>query len=256
MPLPNPTYLSAEYYNWNQNQRDSILLDTLGDDSTVVFTWNELDANDRQVIHDLIMEYAAHLGLVELTAISGFVAGKGWQIADFGGAAVGGNATGLANDATVYTATITVSNGGTVSVMPITVTGSAAQTFTALIGQITSDLAAGTIGTAVIDANDNIKIQSAATGNDCSVSITDGDLFKSCTGFIQINPAFSGVDVPRDIFDFNKIHNNFYGFKYAGLIHTIAPAPARPVAPIDVNKVYFNHFSTSWKYLYNDSAVV
>lgn len=103
----------------------------------------------------------------------------------------GGTATGLANDATVYTATIVV-DGATVN---ISVAGSAAQTYTTLLSEINTDL--GSAATAALGSNVNaIVVTSATTGLLSTVSITDGTsnpLFGSLTLYSQIDPAVHGT---------------------------------------------------------------
>lgn len=91
-------------------------------------------------------------------------------------------------DAVTYTATITVDGS---NVMPISFTGDVAQTFTAVIGQITSDLAAGTVGAATIDGG-NIKITSNTSNASSSVSIVDGTLFAALNDFVSFDTAVAG----------------------------------------------------------------
>lgn len=100
---------------------------------------------------------------------------------------VGGSATGLANDATVYTATITVDGVA----KPITVTGSTAQTFTNMIAQINADL--GAAATASIFSATELRVVSASTGAASSVSIVDGTLFAAATGHGTIGTAVAGT---------------------------------------------------------------
>lgn len=82
-------------------------------------------------------------------------------------------ATGLANDATVYTATISV-NG---SSMPISITGSAAQTYGALKSLLNTQLGSG--ATCVSDATFlGVDFKSTTTGVTSYVKVTDyGTLF-------------------------------------------------------------------------------
>lgn len=85
--------------------------------------------------------------------------------------------TGLANDATAYTASIDVDAPGTP--IAVSVTGSAAQTFATLIAEINTDL--GAAATASLVGN-NIVITSATTGATSAVVVTDGTLFASIKG--------------------------------------------------------------------------
>lgn len=85
--------------------------------------------------------------------------------------------TGLANDTTAYTASIDVDAPGTA--IDVSVVGSAAQTFAALITELNADL--GAAATAALVGND-IVITSATTGATSTVVVTDGTLFKSVKG--------------------------------------------------------------------------
>lgn len=116
----------------------------------------------------------------------------GFAVLDFGVLPKGGNTpTGLANDATAYTASIDVdAPGGAVSV---SVTGSAAQTFTALVTELNTDL--GGAATAAL-VGGTIVITSATTGLASAVVVTDTDLFASVKGvdyFLKSNKSTKGA---------------------------------------------------------------
>lgn len=100
---------------------------------------------------------------------------------------IGANATGLANDATAYTATITID--GVAS--PVSVTGSAAQTFTDLITAINADITGK--GTATIASSTELRVTSATTGATSTVLIADGTLLAALTGAGSIAPAVAGL---------------------------------------------------------------
>lgn len=109
----------------------------------------------------------------------------GYQVVDVGGAKAGGTATGLANNATVYTASIVV-DGVTKA---IAITGSTAQTYTTLIAQLNTDLGVSAVAAIV---SGNLRVTSATTGDDSSVAITDTDLFDTLTDFVEIDTAVAG----------------------------------------------------------------
>jgi hypothetical protein len=113
----------------------------------------------------------------------------GSQVVNVGGAKTGASPTGLTNDATSYTATVTIDGVG----YPVTVAGSAAQTYTALLSAIAT--AIGVHGSVAI-VSGNIKVTSATTGVASSVAIADtgaNHLFASLTGFVAIVAAVAGV---------------------------------------------------------------
>jgi len=104
-------------------------------------------------------------------------------------------ATGLANDTTVYTATVLVD--GTANV--VNITGSTAQTYATLITEIGNDLTGATValvsqgGSPVLY---DIVITSATTGSTSTISITDGatfPLFASVNEFDGFAAAVDGV---------------------------------------------------------------
>lgn len=125
----------------------------------------------------------------------------GHQIVDVGGTKLGTDPTGLANDATVYTATITVDT------VPISVSiiGSAAQTYTDLLTEINTDL--GAAATASL-SNGNILVTSATTSSSSSVDIVDVDLFGTLTGYVAILTAVPGTNSSVELLTTsNSIYN-------------------------------------------------
>ena len=101
-------------------------------------------------------------------------------------------ATGLANDGTLYTASIDVDAPG--APVAVSIAGSAAQTFATLITELNADL--GAAATAAL-VGDSIVITSASTGNASTVVVTDGNLFSSVKGNnfkMQANVTTRGHD--------------------------------------------------------------
>lgn len=111
---------------------------------------------------------------------------NGFQVVNVGGAKTGGSATGLANNATVYTATVSI-NGATPILLSIT--GSTAQTYTALLGLINAALSINANAALV---GGNIQITSNLSGYGSTILITDTNLFSTLTGFIAINAVVDG----------------------------------------------------------------
>lgn len=100
----------------------------------------------------------------------------GFQQWGFTVAKTAASASGLANDATTYTASISVD--GTPNA--ISIVGSASQTLQTVIDEINADLSGAT---ASFNATDNgfIKITSDSIGESSTIAITDTDLFGSLT---------------------------------------------------------------------------
>lgn len=120
---------------------------------------------------------------------------------------VGGNktlasSTGLANDATSYTATLTFAGSLTVN---IAVTGSAAQTYATLLDAIYDDMLAALLGgeqVIVTLVGGNIVFEVQLYGNSSSFTLVDAapnNLFATLTGFVSIGTAVLGsTDVDSD----------------------------------------------------------
>jgi hypothetical protein len=86
--------------------------------------------------------------------------------------------TGLVG-ATTYTASVNVDNG---TIRAISILGSTAQTFTTLLAELNTDLAAGGAAATAALVGGQIVITSATTGVASSVVVTDTDLFRSVKG--------------------------------------------------------------------------
>lgn len=110
------------------------------------------------------------------------ISSSGSQVVNVGDAIVGIDATGLANDATVYTASIVVDGGGA---QAISIVGSTAQTYTALIVELNNDTTGATWS--IIDGN--LVAVSSSAGGGSTIAITDTDLFSSLSDFVSIEVA-------------------------------------------------------------------
>lgn len=127
-------------------------------------------------------------GITALTSRFDYRAGT--QIIDVGGAKTGATNTGLANGATTYTALLAVDGGGT---QTISVTGSAAQTYTTLMSVINAAITGATVSL----IGGNLVFTSATTGSASSISLTSGgggtDLFGALTGYVAVRTATAGT---------------------------------------------------------------
>lgn len=125
----------------------------------------------------------------------------GYQDVLFNASKILTDSTGLANDATVYTTTITV-DGGAIP-FSISVVGNTAQTYTALLGELNTTL--GAFATASL-VGGNVRIQSASISTS-SIAIVDGvtPLFASLTDFNTINISVDSPVIPGKAI---YVHNN------------------------------------------------
>ena len=150
----------------------------------------------------------------------------GYQTVDVGGAVVGGDATGLANDATAYTATITVDGVD----KAISVVGSAAQTYTDLLTEIGTDL--GATATIEISGGD-LLVTSATTDNDSKVVITDVDLFATLTTFVALGSSVDG-NLETDLMGQTHTGTGRNAWTvYSGLVETYDSASDDVVRPLN-----------------------
>jgi len=113
---------------------------------------------------------------------------QGYQTVEFSAVKSGASATGLTNDGTTYTASISID--GTPNA--VSVVGSASQTITNLITEIDADLT----GAAVTIVAGDLQVTSTATGATSIIAITDTDLFSSLTDYSAIATAVPGTDDP------------------------------------------------------------
>jgi phage tail sheath protein FI len=121
---------------------------------------------------------------------------SGFQAIDFGGGLTAGLATGLANSAQTYNATVIV-NG---TARSIVITGSTAQTFGDLVTQLNAALGTGTAtATVAINGGGNLVITSDQVGSASSIQINDLTLFNSLTGYISLLLPVVGVTADSSI---------------------------------------------------------
>ncbi len=121
-------------------------------------------------------------------SILGNVSGNAYQDAIFSPTKIGADSTGLANDATVYAASVVINS----TPHAVSITGSTAQTFTTLLNEINADLSGFATASLV---NGSIRIISATAGAVSTVSITDTNLFSQLNGFSAFAIAVIGTAV-------------------------------------------------------------
>lgn len=147
-----------------------------------------------------------YTGIATLTSRFDYRAGS--QIVDVGGAKTGASATGLANDATTYGILVSVDGGVN---QQVTVTGSAAQTYTNLLTQINADLT----GVTVALVGGNLKFTSATTGASSAVAITNSAgtasnvLLTTLTNYVAVRTATAGT-VTRDNWQFATLNDRIF----------------------------------------------
>jgi hypothetical protein len=146
---------------------------------------------------------------------------------------------------TTYTATITVDGVA----KPISIIGSAAQTFTTLLSEINTDLGASAVASI---SGGNIKITSATTGLASTVAILDTTLFKALgvRGFIApVDGITNLVTAAKN----TRSPNGTTIFERFDVLYVGAKPPVPPYTPHSVKFTYWD--GSVWKYLDNDATV-
>ncbi len=134
----------------------------------------------------------------------------GTQNVSFTISKVAGDPSGLANDSTVYTATI---NPDTSGAQAIAVVGSEAQTMGTVVDQINQDL---TGASAEVIAG-GILVTSGTLGASSSILITDTDLFLTLTNFSAVDAAVPGTG--SGAADFTALPHTSFGINLTKDIH-------------------------------------
>lgn len=138
---------------------------------------------------------------------------------------IGTDSTGLANDATVYTASCEISGGGA---QPISIVGSSSQTIDDLVTELNSDITDG-IAT-FTDGDDYIRISVTTLGNS-TITFTDTDL---------VTNLFSGgttVGTPVDSRKYTVINDNIT-YSTNTISFTISDLAATPPDDFELNIIY------------------
>lgn len=145
-----------------------------------------------------------------------------------------------------YTATITVDGAD----QAISIVGSAAQTFTALVAAINTAL--GVTATAAITSG-NIVVTSASTGVTSIVKIVDNTLFKAVTGYDRVTASQPGAADLLSVLQSTRAANGTMLSNYFNIV-TVGTKPAVPAnTPHTTKFIYYN--GSVWKYLDNDASV-
>ena len=189
-----PKLLGSQASNWVIDatgklcSREDFVQQTSGFSGTIhqIFNHRNNDGTDTLLSASAGVIYS---GISTLTSRFDYRAGS--QIVDVGGAKTGATATGLLNDATVYTYNMEPDGDG--NAQTISIVGSAAQTYTNLVTQINNDITGATVSI----VGGNLKFISATTGASSSIALTAGgggaNLFTTLTGFVAVRTASAGT---------------------------------------------------------------
>lgn len=114
---------------------------------------------------------------------------NGYQTVNVGGAKVGTDLTGFANDTTLYNAEVVVDGSSTY----LSIEGQTAQTIDALLTVMNTDADFGALASVSL-VSGNIKVKSKSFGSSSTVQIINTNLFSSLTGFVGLGIGVVGID--------------------------------------------------------------
>lgn len=150
----------------------------------------------------------------------------------------------------VYTAVVNVDGVA----KAVAVQGSAAQTITDLVAEINTDL--GVSATAAL-TNGNIVVTSATTGVTSTVTVVDGDLFRSVAGFKGSIKVVNGAADLAAALTAVRMPNGTSVREYFPIVTVgLKPADNTPYTP--PKRVEFSYFGGSpaaWRYMNDDTAI-
>jgi len=159
-------------------------------------------------VHLYDSEPEDQLNLIGATATEGDVyfscypSAQGYQVTNLGGAVVGTDATGLANNTTTYNCEVQIDGASTY----LSVAGQDVQTYDALIAELNLDADFSAVAVAAL-VDGNIKITSNAYGSTSTVNIVDVNLCSSFTQYVGYDTAVVGLDPLENAKDF-KLHTH------------------------------------------------
>lgn len=204
--FPPPAFVTLENVYFNGTMNNAVVL-SASDDIRKLILWDPLSATDKDILTAFIDEHggaspapadATHGTTVlqygeavgdDSTNLTGDTpATSGYQEIVCAYGITNDRPTGLPDDATAYTATITI-DGAT---KPISIVGSSAQTFADLITQLNTAL--GGAGVVTLSSQE-LMVASKSTGASSTVAIVDGTLFSSMLDFERIDTAVPGTNL-------------------------------------------------------------
>lgn len=135
---------------------------------------------------------------------------SGTQTVNFNGSLTSSTSTGLANDATIYSAVVVIDGVSS----SVSITGSNAQTGSDL--QIQIGAALGASATIAITGG-NLVITTASMSSSSSVLIIDNNLFSSIAGYVSLRNPIPGTTVDSPLSVFARGYNQPSTSQYFGI---------------------------------------
>ena len=241
--MPLPVYVTQENVHFNGTLDNCVLVKTVGPLKTVIL-WDALTIEYQALFNTLMTDFG---GVLPVPASPGF------QTVNCGGLVVGGNSTGLPNNATLFYATFIVDGSVTVNA---SFAGSTAQTYNALLVQLNAALGANATASIV---GGNIKVVSSSVGLGSSVLINNFSVFDYVTGFAPVlMPQRFGATGLEEVMNVNYWPNGNTVFMQ--LVHLERVLDIKPDirywAGWTRETIYFGGAGIPvWRYLYNDAVV-
>ena len=263
--LDLPTYgITVDVYH-NNELRNVILLDQNAGGSPIhpqtMILWDDISTPDQQKLIDLVAQYDENIiAPVGSPGTGGSppVAFAGWHTVKLVG---GGTDSGLANDGTVYSVTVTrtVAGGSPLDPIPTTQTigivGSNAQTFATVVSEL--DAAAEGVTVSLDTGNIRFEHDTAGLGTTVEIQVGGGGipLFTPASplnGFGGFFVKRAGVDTALEMFQQNRNNANVL-FSDCYQLYVRPAKPPIGVSPNDINRTYFD--GTIWRRLVDDAPI-
>lgn len=266
MSLPNPDYLTDELDNSFTGQTNPSVVVEDADGTTFtkkLLQWRQYDKFSHQILHDLIMAYAAVNSVAEGSALP-IPATAPFNIVSFDGLLTAGQLTDPAYRVDrERVATIVTDNNGEETVT-IAATGGTPVSYQDVIDAVNNQTSVTVehIDDGANPWHQNLYVQGGTADSTGTLTILDQDLFRDLIGLVGFN-SFVGVDDAgtggsenqngglRGALELNKRANRPYTeqFEY----WTLLDGP--PLGSRDYNKIFYNNETGEWQRVHNRSIV-
>ena len=193
------------------------------------------------LVHKAVVEHADGAAVLSAALYDG-LDDVGTQTVDVGGTKTGASATGLANSAEAYGLLVSLDGAAN---QQVTVTGSAAQTYTNLVTQINADLT----GASCAIVSGNLKFFSSTRGVTSAIALTNSAgtasniLLSALTDFASIKPAVAGTAVKIGLTTHFAVGTTFERYKEADFDPAIRfqNGMSTVIVGTGVLRIYYSH---------------
>lgn len=264
MSLPEPDYLTNELSNrFDGVERLSVVVEDTGSFDKQILEWKRFDKFSQQILHDLIMAYAAVNGVSEANALP-LSATAPFYMINMGGKLESGDLDTPAYHTDVKRTATFITDDENTETVEIESTGSDPVTYDDVINAIESQTS---VTLTHIDDSDNpwhqnLYLQGGTADHTGTLTIEDGNLFRDLILFNGFQ-KFAGVDDSADskanedgglrgALELNIRANRPYSeqFKYV----QIQDGPPVGSSKTEAN-IFYNNDDGEWQRVFDRSTV-